>query len=199
MKTPLEWRQTLSGLRLVCVRSECPSLRRHARGHRTLVAIAPHLVRLVALSSETTGDLPHGNCTLGIAYHLVGFPLAENDRTLDAISRCRELLIEHGHLYDCGPRRASRPPESIWFDVEGLRCRVIFLTRESSSAPGPIDSMRGPTQRRSRRSRSAARPAGPRLPAPFSPARRRFNDPSRRGSSHRAAHGHPVRARPRFP
>ena len=83
-------------------------------GHRTLVAIAPHIVRLVTLSSETTGDLPHGNCTLGIAYHLVGFPLAENDWTFDAISRCRELLIEHGHLYHaeragCRCRSGSTP------------------------------------------------------------------------------------------
>ena len=90
-------------------------------GHRTLVAIAPHIVRLVTLSSETTGDLPHGNCTLGIAYHLVGFPLAENDRTLDAISRCRELLIEPRTPLRLRPARASRPPESIWFDAEGLR------------------------------------------------------------------------------
>jgi hypothetical protein len=63
-------------------------------GHQALTAVAPDIARLVTLSSETMGDLPHGSCTLGIAYHLVGFPLAEDDRTLDTISRYRALLIE---------------------------------------------------------------------------------------------------------
>ena len=94
-------------------------------GHRTLVAIAPHIVRLVTLSSETTGDLPHGNCTLGIAYHLVGFPLAENDRTFDAISRCRELLIEPRTLLRLGPT-----PSEQAAGVDLVRRRGFTLTRD---------------------------------------------------------------------
>ena len=92
-------------------------------GHPTL--IAPHVARLVTLSCETTGDLPHGNCTLGIAHHLVGFPLAEDDRTLDAISRYRALLIETRTLLRLRPT-----PSEQAAGVDLARRRGFTLTRD---------------------------------------------------------------------
>ncbi|HTE35073.1 MAG TPA: hypothetical protein VK630_00890 [Reyranella sp.] len=108
------------GMRTVACEANVRRFGATRAGYQALTAVAPHIARLVTLSSETTGDLPHGNCDLGIACHLVGFSLAEDDRMLDAISRYRALLIEPRTFCDCGPRLASGLPESIWFDAAAL-------------------------------------------------------------------------------
>lgn len=113
------------GMRTVACEANARRFGAMLAGHRALAAVAPRVARLVALRCETIAEVPDGNCALGIAYHLVGFPLAEDGRTLDTISRYRALLIE--------PRtflRLRPTPGEQAAGIDLVRRRGFTLTRD---------------------------------------------------------------------
>lgn len=98
-------------------------------GYRALTAVAPNMGELLALNPEAMGDRPPGNRLLGVAYHLVGVALAEEDRVLDAISHYRALLIEPRTFLRLRPTPSDRAAA-----LDLVRRRGFSLMREFPEA-----------------------------------------------------------------